>query len=148
MFNLAETVETVTIVEAAELCGRHHDTVKRRVERRDFPGAFQGNDRNRTWHIPLDDLIASGMLPGGENGAQASGKVLELHRPEESGSSSSVAALAYPSAPPALISGGEVIGLQQLLVERERELAVARAFAEERLATIALLRELLSAGVR
>jgi hypothetical protein len=61
MFNLAETVETVTIVEAAELCGRHHDTVKRRVERRDFPGAFQGNDRNRTWHIPLDDLIASGM---------------------------------------------------------------------------------------
>jgi hypothetical protein len=55
-------IEHRTIKEAAEPCGRQHDTIKRRVERRDFPNAFQGQDRNQSWLIPKPDLVEVGLL--------------------------------------------------------------------------------------
>ena len=68
-------IEHLTIKKAAERCGRHHDTIKRRVERRDFPNAFQGQDRNRSWLIPMPDLVEVGLLEHSQRNNQDSSAI-------------------------------------------------------------------------
>lgn len=53
---------TVTFREAIEVTGAARSTIQRRLARGAFPGATQ--DDNRTWHIPLGDLHAAGLLAG------------------------------------------------------------------------------------
>lgn len=46
----------VTIGEAADLTGRHRTTIRRALDRGDFPGARQDPGPVGAWRIPLDEL--------------------------------------------------------------------------------------------
>jgi hypothetical protein len=52
----------LTVPQAVALTGVAASTIKRRLKDTSFPGAVQGTDR--TWHIPLGDLHAGGLLSG------------------------------------------------------------------------------------
>ena len=54
--------KTVTSREAIELTGAARSTIQRARQRGAFPGATQ--DARGTWHIPLGDLHAAGLLAG------------------------------------------------------------------------------------
>ena len=137
-------VEHLTIKEAAELCGRHHDTIKRRVERRDFPNAFQGQDRNRSWLIPMPDLVEVGLF---HQPPQNKPESIALE-PKPRQTREQVPSLSTATNDEANKSGIPVIDLAQRLAQKDVELAAARACADERLATITLLSSLFVGGVR
>ena len=137
-------VEHLTIKEGAERSGRHHDTIKRRVERRDFPNAFQGQDRNRSWLIPTPDFVAVGLLEHSRRNKQDPSAIVSI--PQQPGKPNS-------PIPPSMreeigVDCNQVIDLVQRLAQEDTELAAARACADERLATITLLSGLISGGVR
>lgn len=70
------TTKFYTLQDAADLCGKSHDTIKRRRNAGAFPNARQRpGDRNGTWEIPLQDLVAAGLYelaPGGAADADES----------------------------------------------------------------------------
>jgi hypothetical protein len=51
----------LTQSEAAALCGCDASTIKRHRARGHFPGARQRDDINRTWEVPVADLVAAGL---------------------------------------------------------------------------------------
>lgn len=103
----------VTISEAAKLCGVSRDIIKRKLHAAAFPNAHQRDDRSKTWVIPITDLGAAGLKPGGpSNGTQPT---------------------------PAAVDEGGRAHLEQRVAELEHRLAVVagerdtwRARAEER----------------
>ena len=52
-----------TLTEAAETTGTHRNTIRRRLDDKQFPHTWQEEDR--TWRIPVEDLVASGLKLGG-----------------------------------------------------------------------------------
>ena len=134
----------LTIKEAAERCGRHHDTIKRRVERRDFPNAFQGQDRNRSWLIPTSDLVEVGLLEHSQRSNQDSSAITPTPQKSEKPNFPIPTSIREEIG----VDGNQVIDLLQRLAQKDTELAAARACADERLATITLLSGLIVGGVR
>ena len=60
--NGSPDVVTVSVAEAAKLCGRSDDTIRRRLDRGLLSGVFQdGNDGNAPWRIPVTSLVSAGM---------------------------------------------------------------------------------------
>ena len=58
----APDVVTVSVAEAAKLCGCSDDTIRRRLNAGLLPGAFQdGRDGNAPWRVPVSDLVQAGM---------------------------------------------------------------------------------------
>lgn len=54
---------TVSIQEAARLCGVSDDTINRRLKDGTLAGAYRRpGDRTRAWAIPVTDLVAAGLL--------------------------------------------------------------------------------------
>lgn len=52
----------LTVAEAADLAGCSVDTIRRRRDSGAFPGAHQRGDGNRTWVVPVRDLVAGGLV--------------------------------------------------------------------------------------
>ena len=60
--NGSPDVVTVSVTEAAKLCGRSDDTIRRRLDKGLLPGAFQdGHDAIAPWRIPVASLVEAGM---------------------------------------------------------------------------------------
>lgn len=62
--------------DAATICGASYDTIRRRRQRGQFPGArTRPGDPSGTWEIPLSDLVATGLYtPGAEDIDEAIGR--------------------------------------------------------------------------
>jgi len=56
----ADPEQTVTVREAIDLTGAAPSTIRRRLKDSTLPNAVQ--DEQRSWHIPLGDLHAAGLL--------------------------------------------------------------------------------------
>jgi hypothetical protein len=69
----------LTISEAAQACNVHRNTVRRHLDRGDFPGAYQ-EERTHSWYIPVPDLEAAGLRP---NRFAAKTKSTDVTREEE-----------------------------------------------------------------
>lgn len=72
----------VTIRGAAELAGCDPSTIKRDLLDGRYPGATRdGDDRNRTWQIPVRDLVLAGRYRppvGGADSTAVAAQALEL----------------------------------------------------------------------
>lgn len=119
-------IEHLTIKEAAERCGRHHDTIKRRVEQRDFPNAFQGQDRNRSWLIPMPDLGEVGLL---ENSTKNKPDSIALD-PTPRHTREQVRAISTSTSEQTSTGGIPVIDLVQRLAQKDAELVPRHDQAE------------------
>jgi len=54
--------------EAADICGCSYDTIRRRRKTGGLPNARQRpGDPNKTWEIPVTDLLAAGLLKVGDD---------------------------------------------------------------------------------
>jgi len=59
---------TFAMADAATLCGVHPDTIKRALKAGRFSGAVQDATGLKTWRIPVEDLVAAGLLPADQVG--------------------------------------------------------------------------------
>ena len=57
---------TLTIAEAAAVCGVDESTIKRDRRADRYPGAAQDATLLATWRIPVEDLVAAGRLAAGQ----------------------------------------------------------------------------------
>lgn len=66
--------------DAATLCGVHPDTIKRALKAGKFRRAAKDDTGLQTWRIPVEDLVAAGMLPADRVGE----RIAELEKLRES----------------------------------------------------------------
>lgn len=129
-----ETLEpeerTYTITEAADAAGVARSTIRRALDRGDFPNAAQDDDDPRSpWRIPTGDLEAAGYAP--QEPPQAA--------PQAAGPDATGSPLSAPQGAPqepsrALISLADVAPIFDRLADAERRAGEAegRAHAAER----------------
>ena len=111
--------QLVTKREAAELTGKHPDTIKDRLAAGAYPNAIQVGGRG-TWMIPVKDLVAAGDLDAA--------RVSEV-----------------PVLLESLRESKQVSELRAEIAELRTALEVATALAEERKGNIDMLNTLLLA---
>ena len=70
-------VDSVSIEQAASMCGVSSETVRRRIRARQLPGAKQGGPGG-AWVIPVDALRSSGLLKQTERERDLQARVSEL----------------------------------------------------------------------
>ncbi len=69
----------LTTKEAADACGVHPRTIKRKILAGKFPNAKQeGTTKNAPWNIPLGDLTAAGLVTNSQ--AQSAADQREARR--------------------------------------------------------------------
>lgn len=126
----AETAEVLTITEAAERAGVHRSTIRRALDRDEFPDAYQDQDAPRQpWLIPVSNLDEAGYgatdrSTGARDGA-------------DSGVTRSTNGSTPQAAPGTAVVSVEMLsGLFQQVADAEGRAAKASAqvaFLEERL---------------
>lgn len=109
----------LTLAEIAQVVGKHVDTVKDYRKAGRWPNAAQDTTGRKTWRVPVADLVAADDL-----------EPAQVHAVEP--------ALAQ------LRETKQVTALRNELATLQTELAAARAQAEERARTIALLESVLT----
>ncbi len=114
---------TLTLAEVADLLGRDLKTIKTWNDKGEgrWPNADQDATGRRAWRVPVADLVAAGDL----DAAQISHVENELATRRES---------------------RETKVLREQVIRLEEQLAAARGLAEERAATITLLKSLVRKG--
>lgn len=127
------TVTTVDItaelgrVEAAAACDVSIDTIKRRLKAGAFPHARQvGLDR--TWAIPVRDLVDAGLLPASALALPATAKVASRSAIESRDSSSS----STPTSAQLAEALAEIRGLRAELDRAQDEIAFLRHLVADR----------------
>lgn len=111
----------LTLTEIADLLGRDPKTIKTwRADDR-WPHAVQDSDGRRTWRVPVQDLVQAGDLDPAQV-VQVGGELAAWREARETRA------------------------LREQLVRMEEQLVAARALAEDRAATVALLTGLLTRG--
>lgn len=110
-----EATQWLTLREVADLLDKHIDTAKDyRAENR-WPHAKQDENGRRAWCVPVSDLVAAGDLDLAQVASVA--PVLDLNRESK-----------------------EVAALREERIRLTAELEAAKALAEERRETVALLK--------
>jgi hypothetical protein len=114
---------TLTLSEIADLTGRDLKTVKNWNDsgRGRWPNAVQDETGRKTWRVPVSDLVATGVL-----------------RPSEVEQVENELAARRESK--------ETKALREHVIRLEEKLVAAHALADERAATIALLKSLVRKG--
>lgn len=133
---MEDTSQTLTITEAADRAGVHRRTIRRALDRGDFPNARQDlKDLRQPWLIPTSDLDAAGYGPvedpTGPDGRQSGTAATE--NGDRAQDSRSVSDLTPGTA---LVSVDMLSGLFQSVANAERRAAKATAeleFLRERL---------------
>ena len=111
----------LTLLEIADLLGRDLKTIKTWRTSDRWPNAVQDESGRKTWRVPVTDLVAAGDL----DAAQITEVDNELASRRES---------------------RETKALREQLIRLEEQLTAAQALAEERAATVTLLKSLIRKG--
>jgi hypothetical protein len=112
---------SLTRAEIADLLGRDLKTIKTWHSDGRWPNAVQEETGRRTWRVPVTDLVAAGDLDASQ--------VVHVH--------DELAARREST---------ETRALRERVVRLEEQLTAARALADERAGTIALLKTLVRRG--
>jgi hypothetical protein len=137
--------ELLTLTQAARRCGVSRSSLRRALDGGSLPGAVQSEDDRGTWLVPVQDLVAAGLLADPEQSADRSEQVADRSPDSPEQVTEQVTGTAEQSAdspeqvlPPGvgLVRWEDVQGLvgQLVTVQDDR----ARAETELRVATFRL----------
>ncbi len=120
------TRPSLTLSEAASVCGVSRSTIRRKHEAGDFPNAFKSGPDN-AWRIPVTDLLGAGLNPGRPSPPD------EVSEPDERVRAETV-----------IMPRSELEGLKEQLTYERHRASVAEARLSERGETVSALKEALS----
>ncbi|WKN47473.1 AlpA family transcriptional regulator [Nocardioides sp. Arc9.136] len=111
--------QLLTLLEVADLLGKHLDTVKAWNTAGRFPNRVQDSTGRKAWRIPVSDLVAAGLL--------------DPSRVED-----------VANAVKASRESRKVQHLRETIVRLEERLAAERAISQERAGMIAILNNVIA----